>query len=333
MRPLDDTLASLGFPKSQPASSANFLTQLRLLRKRCGIYVLHFSSGEYYVGKSIDVAERYAQHSKRWIDISRLSFKEVEQYRLDDEERWIIGALEERGYFLRNKEFISVLRGESSFDTIMLPEEQRQWVNDLQYHCPTEKRTDDPDLKRRYRADFQRFERLPFAALVTQILRDYVRLGIPTPDRTEKSFWSCSCMPSGARHAFVRVNIYKQEVFTAEAYGDTFLVRIFLARSPLSKLHRIRPFLRTSSGVYRARSRFIRLFSKYPTLVTLNDFYKSGGQDQLNLAVQGLNDALSLLNEPAILSAIRIFNLNLMRKGANLHFESHCFDLADRIFS
>lgn len=31
---------------------------------RCGIYVLYFKNGEYYIGKSLDIAVRYTQHSK-----------------------------------------------------------------------------------------------------------------------------------------------------------------------------------------------------------------------------------------------------------------------------
>ena len=40
---------------------------------------------------------------------------------------------------------------------------------------------------------------------------------------------------------------------------------------------------------------------------------------------------MNVLHDTHVLSAIRTFNLRLMRKGTNALFRFHCFDLADRL--
>ena len=43
----------------------------------CGIYILHFLNGEYYVGQAINVVARYLNHRKKHLDIDYISFREV----------------------------------------------------------------------------------------------------------------------------------------------------------------------------------------------------------------------------------------------------------------
>lgn len=45
----------------------------------CGIYILAFQNGMYYVGQSINIWKRFIQHNKNYDDIIAISFKNVEK--------------------------------------------------------------------------------------------------------------------------------------------------------------------------------------------------------------------------------------------------------------
>jgi hypothetical protein len=332
MGSIDKSLTDIGFSSPLVIQDSASIADVLPSKRFCGIYVLHFVNNEYYVGKAVDIARRYQQHHKTWGDIEKISVKKVDKLDLDGEEYRIINLLESYGYCLRNKELVSVLRGTSDFDTLMPPEEQEMWLKDLSYTFSTKDRVQDDKLRKQYREDYRRFEEMPVAAAVTQVLREYVKLGIPAAPSTQKDFWSCSCLPKGTLPPLVRVNIFKQEVFAVGSQANEFHVRIFLARSPLMADH-TGSFLGRPFTIVYSRFGFWKIRAKYflnlgRTVGTL----PSGGQDQIGLVVYGLDNALGFINEPIILSAIRLFNLNLMRKGHNLNFRSHCFDLADRLF-
>ena len=61
--------------------------------------------------------------------------------------------------------------------------------------------------------------------------------------------------------------------------------------------------------------------------------YKPGGFDQIRLIVYGLDTVERVLKDQNMRMAIRVFNLNLMRKGENFYPQNHCPQLADMIFS
>jgi hypothetical protein len=55
--------------------------------KTPGIYVLHFTDGARYVGKSVKVAKRFVQHLATHQDIMAVSFAEVPEKDLTRKER------------------------------------------------------------------------------------------------------------------------------------------------------------------------------------------------------------------------------------------------------
>ena len=61
--------------------------------------------------------------------------------------------------------------------------------------------------------------------------------------------------------------------------------------------------------------------------------YKPGGQDQINIVAQGVGPALTLVRDHNILSAVRLFNLRLMKKGPCAYGRYHCLDLVDDLTS
>ena len=90
----------------------------------------------------------------------------------------------------------------------------------------------DPELRRRYRGRFRRFIRMPRAEETLDVLRTYVKVGIPAIRRGEGSFWGCSCLPT--KDVYARVNIYWQEVFTVSTSLNDLRFSLHLAR-PLRK--------------------------------------------------------------------------------------------------
>ena len=72
-----DLLEERGFPAPYTIRGRASIADLFPQGQRCGIYVLHFSDGEYYVGQSADIIRRYTQHSKIHADIEKISFKQA----------------------------------------------------------------------------------------------------------------------------------------------------------------------------------------------------------------------------------------------------------------
>jgi hypothetical protein len=60
-----------------------------------------------------------------------------------------------------------------------------------------------------------------------------------------------------------------------------------------------------------------------------NSSLTKGGSDQVCIDVESLELAYWLLNDPDIITAIRIFNLGLVQKSPCPWGKNHCLDLAD----
>ena len=228
-----NTLGALGFSPWQHVRTRASIADLFKPQRRCGIYVLRFSNGEFYAGQAVDVTRRYVQHRKTHGDIEEIAFKPLPRGRLSEEERALIERLEQEGWQLRNIALASIPKGESDFDLVMPPEEQERWLNALNYVDGEGERLVDTDLRRKYRGRFQRFVEMPYAKEALDILRTYARVAVPAIRRGEVSFWSCSCLPTA--DVYSRVNINWQEVFTVSTgfYGLWF--SFYLARSPLQQ--------------------------------------------------------------------------------------------------
>lgn len=310
-----NVLAEIGFSQPQHVQSRASIADLFKPNKRCGIYVLYFSNGEFYAGQAIDVTRRYAQHRIKYKDIEKIAFKQVSKTKLNDEERTTIWLLEQDGRVLRNITFASIPRGESDFDLIMPPAEQTWWLEDLSYVDDGGDRLIDPALRRRYHERFQNLLKMPYAQVVFDVLQTYVKAGIPAIRRGEVSFWGCSCLPASS--VYSRININWQEVFTAFVNEGELWFSLHVANSP---------FAQTSSGALD------RLLKRYPSARAFDHRYAPGGPDQTNLKVP-VKAAKAFIREPEVSSAIRLFNLRLMQKGPCTYGRFHCMDLADLLVS
>jgi hypothetical protein len=308
-----------GFSQPQFVEGRSSIADLFPTNKRCGLYILHFSDGEIYAGQAVDVTRRYIQHRKVHNDIEKISFKRVLRKNINDEERSLIWTLELAGHRLRNITFTAIPKGESDFDFIMSAERQNQWLNDINFVDSDGDRVVNPDLRRKYSKKFQRFSEMTNSQEVASLINKYVKLGIPAFLRSELSFWSCSCLP-GHSHSnitiFSRINIYWQEVFTAFESEGKLVFSFHLARSPIEK---------------EFGKNFSPLLKKIPSMEATEHFYEPGGYDQINFVIQGIKSTETFLQQKEIVTAIRLFNMRLMKKGACVYSRYHCLDLADKL--
>ena len=271
VRPMTDVASLLdehGFDKPLAVESRTSVADLFKPGKRTGIYVLGFSNGEVYAGKSVDVTRRYHQHRKAHADLASLRFLCVPSRSLDETERDVIWSLEAANAAMRNIALMSEPQAGSDLDfEVMDPDAQQRFLDDLRFNDGTGTRTNDPAVRARYTRRFAEFLGLPEAEPVTQFLRAYVPACIPGWLRSEMTFWSVSCWPS-KKDVRTRLNINWQEVLTLYVFEEELRASFHAALSPLEE-----KYGPTLEGFLEA----------FPSAQIDDDFYKPGGQDQLHV--------------------------------------------------
>jgi hypothetical protein len=315
----------LGFDKYLYAKDRRSLADCFTKNNRCGIYILHFENGDYYVGLAIDVVNRHAQHRQNHSDIEYISFKEVNPSKLSDTEKQTVYKLEFLKKPLRNINLVSIIYGETDLDLVITRQEQQQWSNyELDIESLRTSRFDYPELRKKYSSKYKKLTEVKYAELIFEVLQKYILDAIPFPCKTEYSFWSCSCLPSARVKVFSRVNIFWQEVLTI--YEDKFINIDGENEQPFKDL---------AISVHLCKSKLFEVYTevdlkeKYLSIEFTDHFYEPGGQDQQNL-ILGSSDFLNFLDDKPMLNAIKEFNLRLMRKGGCIFNRYHCFDLVDQ---
>jgi predicted GIY-YIG superfamily endonuclease len=316
----------LGFDKYLYAKDRPSLADCFTKDNRCGIYILHFQNGEYYVGLAIDVVNRHAQHRLNHVDIEYISFKAVDKTKLAEVEKVTVYKLENLKKSLRNINLVSIITGDTDLDLIVSSQDQQQWSHyELNVDSLKTNRFNYPELRRKYSVKFTKLKSFKYFEQICEILQNYVLNAIPFPCKTEYSFWSCSCLPAGRNKVFSRLNIFWQEVLTI--YEDEFI-----------DIENGKELKDLAISVHLCKSKLFEdytqaeLKEKYSSIEFTDHFYEPGGQDQQNVILGGF-DLLNFLDDEKTLDAIKEFNLRLMRKGGCIFNRYHCFDLADRALS
>jgi hypothetical protein len=204
-------------------------------------------------------------------------------------------------------------------------EQQRDWLEGRASPPDTDDRPDDLEQRFKYAARLEKLLRRPQAQEVLELLRRYGRDCLPIPRRTERHYWSVSCLPSTSDKPLARVNASWMELFTLLPDG-------------------VSPSLRTGEGI---RARFILHLSDFTTdgspepdrldhalleqcVERPEDvshfFWKA---DTFGVKVRGFASIAKFLADPRALRAIRAFNLTHMNRGRNAYQASHCYSLAD----
>ena len=313
----NSSLSVGGFCPFISVANRHSIADLFAQNKRCGIYILRFSDGMYYVGQAVDVTRRFTQHKKTHNDIESLAFKQVPKSLLNQEESYFIGELE-RLYRLRNISLASLPHIlESELDDLLPLEQQTTWLQSDIPAIGNFSRVEDSALRDRTARRCQRLLADDFFKnLALPVMREYVRMCIPEPYLTELTFWGCSCLPPHSDKnltIYSRVNLRFQEVFTAgfDKQAERPFFSWHVCKSPIDG------------------QPLEQLYGQTQTLYTSDHIYPTGGLDQLNVGVDSEEDALELLKSDHFVLAAKTFNLRCMRKGAQPYAGIHCPALAD----
>lgn len=316
---MEKLLEDLGFTKPELVEGRYSVADLFKPKERCGIYVLHFKNGQFYVGLATDFVRRYNQHRKNHLDIERVSFKKIKKEKLSTGEKLIVQTLQSEGFSLRNIQLVSIVEGETDFDLLMSIEQQEEFVSDLTFDNTEGDKFEIEEQRIKYTNNFLILSKLPYFEKFIQAIKAYVQIGIPIPRKSEYSFWCVSAPSSSTKLS--RININWQEVSTYVFEKDDFHVTFHMAYSPLAD-----EFGDELDG----------LFDQFEDLeIMVNDkdevhTYEPGGQDQVSFVIPSsiFHDFIALA---AVRKAIKTFNLRLMRKGATIYNRYHSFDLSRRI--
>ncbi len=211
-------------------------------------------------------------------------------------------------------------RGESKtgLRRFLSPQQQQEWLQGRSTPRDAAKRMESPELRFKYLPRFEKLRRMPQAKEVSEILRRYGRDCIPIPRKTERYYWSVSCLPSTPGKALVRVNASWMELFALYADGEDirakFLVHLsdFAKRSSRGEDQVDEAFLARAAGGFDAVSHF------FPN-----------GEDIFGIRVRSFHSIGKFLSTPRTLRAIRNFNLTHMNRGRNAYQASHCYSVAD----
>ena len=198
------------------------------------------------------------------------------------------------------------------------PEQQRDWIEGRAELPDADERSESLELRFKYIPRFQKLLRSPQAQDVLEILGLYGESCIPIPRRSERHYWSVSCLPSTSDKPLARVNANWMELFTLYAEGEGLRARFLVHlsdvttdRSPVQE-HVDEALIESCVAKPEDASYFV-----------------PRGADMFGINVRGAASIRDVLAARPVLRAIRTFNLTHMNRGRNAYQASHCYSLAD----
>ena len=198
------------------------------------------------------------------------------------------------------------------------PDQQHDWLEGRARPIDADEREESLEQRFRYAARFEKLLRKPQAQDVLDILRIYAECCIPIPRRTERFYWSVSCLPSTNDKPLVRVNTSWMELFTLLPDGDGLRARFILHLSDFTTDGSAVPELLDEALIDRLGGR--------PEDVTHAIW---PGPDIFIVKVRGAPSIRDVLDNPHALRCIRRFNLTHMNRGRNAYQASHSYSVAD----
>ena len=202
----------------------------------------------------------------------------------------------------------------------LTPEQPRDWLDGKADLTDAEERPESLEQRFRYLARFEKLLTRPQAQDVLEILHLYGQGCLPIPRRTERFYWSVSCLPSTSDKPLVRVNASWMELFTIYADGEGVRSRFLVHLSDFT----------TDNSLDEARVDESFLEHSVATPEDVGYFFPRG-QDMFGITVRGSASIRKFLSNPTLLRAIRRFNLTHMNRGRNAYQASHCYSVADRM--
>lgn len=201
-------------------------------------------------------------------------------------------------------------------------EQQRAWMERGSSLPDDSERSEELEQRFKYVARFEKLLRRPQAKQVFEILGIYGKTCLPIPRKTERFYWSVSCLPSTSDKPLVRVNASWMELFTLLPDGDGVRARIIVHLSDFTRDGSAEPDQLDQALLEQCAER--------PEDVSHSTW---NGKGILIVKMRGTASIARFLATPNALRAIRNFNLTHMNRGRNAYQASHCYSLADHILA
>lgn len=198
------------------------------------------------------------------------------------------------------------------------PEEQRAWMEGEASLPDADERSESLEHRFKYVARFEKLLRRPQAQEALDILRLYGSTCLPVPRKTERYYWSVSCLPSTPDKPLVRVNASWMELFTLLPDGEDLRARIILHLTDFT--------IDGSSGPDAIDDALLERCVEWREDVS----HVLWRRPEILIAkIRGSASIRKFLASPRALRAIRRFNLTHMNRGRNAYQASHCYSVAD----
>jgi len=207
--------------------------------------------------------------------------------------------------------------GTKGLRQFLTPEQQRDWIEGKANLRDVEERQESLEQRFKYVARFEKLLRRPQAQEALEILGLYGQNCLPIPRRTERHYWSVSCLPSTSDKPLIRVNASWMELFTLLPDGDGIRARFIVHLSDFTTDGSPEPD-HLDEGLLESCVAAPEDVSHF--------FWKA---DTFGIKVRGSASIRKFLGDPRALRAIRTFNLTHMNRGRNAYQASHCYSLAD----
>lgn len=198
-------------------------------------------------------------------------------------------------------------------------EQQRAWLDGAPLDDADE-RQEAVELRFKYLPRYHKLIGRPQAGEVLKLLATYARNCLPMPRRTERYWWSVSCLPSTSDKPLVRVNASWMEFFTLYADGDGVRGRFILHLSDF-----------TTDGSVIPEQLDEDLVEQGALVPEDVGWFFPDGADMFGIKVRGAASLHRMLASPHLLRAIRRFNLTHMNRGRNAYQASHSYSVADHM--
>jgi hypothetical protein len=204
--------------------------------------------------------------------------------------------------------------------TFLDVEQQRAWIQGGARLVDAAERLDQPEQRLKYLARYEKLRRMPQARTVLDLIGRYGRDFIPIPRRTERYWWSVSCLPATPGKALIRVNASWMELFAIHADGAGLRSKFLVHLSDFT----------TDRSPHRESVDHDFLERSVAGADDVSTFFPRG-PDMFGIKIHGARSTGKFLQSPRVQQAIRVFNLTHMNRGRNAYQASHCPSLADHM--
>ncbi len=209
------------------------------------------------------------------------------------------------------------MNGAKGLRQFLNSEQQQAWLRGETMPSDAAERPEFLEHRFKYAGRFEKLLRRSQAEDVLDILRQYGATCIPIPRRTERYYWSVSCLPSTKDKPLVRVNASWMELFTLLPDGQDLRARFILHLCDFTTDGSPEPD--------HLDHAFLENCVEGPEDVS-HFLWKA---DTFGVKVRGRASIGKFLSDPRSLRAIRNFNLTHMNRGRNAYQASHCYSAAD----